>query len=97
VGFQYTTHNGRFLAAALSGLASWIVGAIMKRHQMRFCLRMCYIEVHQYGHISGKDQPCSSEDVGEDALPPSSPLIDYSWFYTEAVYNREVKAGTGQS
>jgi hypothetical protein len=23
-------------------------------------------------------------------------LIDYSWFYTEAVYNREVKVGTGQ-
>jgi hypothetical protein len=95
VGFQYA-HNGHFLAAALSGLASWIVGAIIKRHQMRFCLRMCYIEVHQYGHISGKDRPCSSEDVGEDALPPSSPLIDYSWFYTEAVYNREVKVGTGQ-
>jgi hypothetical protein len=50
----------------------------MKRHQMRFCLRMCYIQVHQYGHISGKDRLGSSEDVGEDALPPSSPLIDDS-------------------
>ena len=68
----------------------------MKRHQIRFYLRLGDIQVRQYGHISGKDRPGSSEDVGDDALPPSSPLIDSNWFYTKAVCKREVKSGTGQ-
>jgi hypothetical protein len=95
VGFQYA-HYGHFLVAALSELGFWITEAIMKRHQMRFHLRMRDIEVRQYTHISGKDRPGSGDDVGEDALPPSSPLIDSSWFYTKAVYRGEVKSGTGQ-
>jgi hypothetical protein len=90
VGFQYA-HYSHFLVAALSGLGFWIVEAIRKRHQLRFYLRMRNIEVRRYGHISGKDRPGSSEDVGEATLHPSSPLIDTSWFYTEAVYKGGVK------
>src|SRR5215207_7707327 len=95
VGFQYA-HYGHFLVAALSELGFWIIEAIMKRHQMRFCLRMRDIEVRQYGQLSDKDRACSREDVDQDALPPSSPLIDSSWFYTKAVYKGEVKSSTAQ-
>jgi hypothetical protein len=95
VGFQYA-HYGHFLVAALSELGLWIIEAIMKRHQMRFHLRTRDIEVRRYGHISGKYWPGSSEDAGEDALPPSSSLIDSSWFYTKTVYKGEVKSSTGQ-
>jgi len=77
VGFQYA-HYRYYLVAALSGLGFWIIEAIVKRHQMRFYLRMRDIGVRQYGHISGKDRPGFSEDVGKDTLRPSSPLIDSS-------------------
>ena len=95
VGFQYA-HYGHFLVAALSELGLWIIEAIMKRHQMRFYLRTRDIEVRRYGHISGNDWPGSSEDVGENALPLSSSLIDSSWFYTKTVCKGEVKSSTGQ-
>ena len=76
MGFQYA-HNGHFLVA-LSGLGLWIIEAILKRHQIRFYLRMRDIEVREYGHISGKDRPDFSENVGQDTLHPSPPLIDSS-------------------
>jgi hypothetical protein len=44
VGFQYA-HNGHFLVVALSGLGLWIIEAILKRHQIRFYLRIRDIEV----------------------------------------------------
>jgi len=50
----------------------------LKRHQIRFYLRMRDIEVREYGHISGKDRPDFSENVGQDTLHPSPPLIDSS-------------------
>jgi len=46
-GFQYS-HYGLFLVASLSGLGFWLIEGAMKRHQMRFYLRMREIEVLQY-------------------------------------------------
>ena len=79
-GFQYG-HYGLFLVAALSGLGFWLIEGTMKRHQMRYYLRMREIEVLQY-----------QRSVDESARELSSPRIDSSWSYAGVLY-----AGTGPS
>jgi hypothetical protein len=73
-GFQYG-HYGLFLVAALSGLAFWLIEGTMKRHQMRYYLRMREIEVLQYQRSSD-----------ETARTLSSPRIDSSWSHAGVVY-----------
>lgn len=65
-GFQYQ-HSGLFLVAAVSGLAFWAIEGTMKRHQMRYYVRMREIEVLIF------DLPSS-----ESSQIPS-PQIDWSW------------------
>jgi hypothetical protein len=80
-GFQYH-HFGLFLVATLSGLAFWLVEGAMKRHQMRYYLRMREIEVLQY------------ERAPEgDARALSSPRIDSSWSYAGELYAGKGAAG----
>jgi len=43
-GFQ-NQHYGLFLIATIAGLAFWMIEAVMKRHQMRYYVRMREIEV----------------------------------------------------
>ena len=74
-GFQYG-HYGLFLVATLSGLGFWLIEGAMKRHQMRYYLRMREIEVLQYQRATD-----------EDAKASSSPRIDSSWSYAAVVYN----------
>ncbi len=74
-GFQQS-HYGLFLVAALSGLGFWLIEGTMKRHQMRYYLRMREIEVLNY----------ESDEKGETKLL-SSPRIDSSWSYAGALYN----------
>ena len=73
-GFQYS-HYGLFLVASLSGLGFWLIEGAMKRHQMRFYLRMREIEVLQY-----------QQGTDESARAFSSPRIDSSWSYAGALY-----------
>ena len=73
-GFQYG-HYGLFLVSALSGLAFWLIEGTMKRHQMRFYLRMREIEVLQY-----------QRSADESARALSSPRIDSSWSYAGVLY-----------
>ena len=77
-GFQYG-HYGLFLVSALSGLGFWLIEGTMKRHQLRYYLRMREIEVLQY-----------QRGVDEKARAQSSPRIDSSWSYAGTLY-----AGTG--
>lgn len=81
-GFQYG-HYGLFLVATLSGFGFWVIEGAMKRHQMRYYLRMREIEVLQYERISG-----------DHAKAFSSPRIDSSWSHAGAVYAGKLKAGT---
>ena len=75
-GFQYK-HYGLFLVSALSGLAFWLIEGTMKRHQMRYYLRMREIEVLAY-----------HESADESARTASSPRIDSSWSYAGVLYTR---------
>jgi hypothetical protein len=75
-GFQYGRY-GLFLVSSLSGLAFWIIEGTMKRHQMRYYLRMRKIEVLQY-------QRCADDS----ARTASSPRIDSSWSYAGILYTR---------
>lgn len=81
-GFQYG-HYGLFLVATLSGFGFWLIEGAMKRHQMRYSLRMREIEVLQYERISG-----------DDAKAFSSPRIDSSWSYAGALYAGKLIAET---
>lgn len=76
-GFQYV-HYGLFLVAALSGLAFWLIEGAMKRHQMRFYLRMREIEVLQYKRASSEDDRVFS-----------SPRVDSSWSHAGRLYSRK--------
>jgi len=78
-GFQYG-HYGLFLVATLSGLGFWLIEGAMKRHQMRYYLRMREIEVLQYQRATE-----------EDAKAFSSPRIDSSWSYAGVLYNKKDK------
>jgi hypothetical protein len=73
-GFQFG-HYGLFLVASLSGLGFWLIEGTMKRHQMRFYLRMREIEVLQY-----------QQGIDESAKAFSSPRIDSSWSYAGVLY-----------
>ncbi len=79
-GFQYG-HYGLFLVAALGGLSFWFVEAAMKRHQMRYYLRMREIEVLQYQRL-----------IGDNAKSSSSPRIDSSWSYAGILYKQKQAA-----
>ena len=68
-GFQ-NQHYGLFLIGAVSGLAFWAIEAAVKRHQMRYYVRMREIEVIAYD----LDKVALS-----DGTYASSPLIDWSW------------------
>lgn len=68
-GFQ-NQHYGLFLVACMSGIAFWIIEAVMKRHQMRFYVRMREIEVIG-STLSAIKLP--------DGSQVSTPLIDWSW------------------
>lgn len=74
-GFQYQ-HYGLFLVSAMSGVTFWLIEGTMKRHQMRYYLRMREIEVLQF------------EKSPDDAKNFSSPRIDYSWTIAATVYSR---------
>ena len=78
-GFQYG-HYGLFLVAVLSGLGFWLIEGVMKRHQMRYYLRMREIEVLQYRRATP-----------EGAKAFSSPRIDSSWSYAGKLYEGEQK------
>jgi hypothetical protein len=78
-GFQYG-HYGLFLVAALSGLGFWLVEGVMKRHQMRYYLRMREIEILQYQRLTP-----------EEAKAFSSPRIDSSWSYAGVLYEGKEK------
>ncbi|RME08039.1 MAG: hypothetical protein D6816_05970 [Bacteroidetes bacterium] len=75
-GFQYA-HFGLFLVAALSGLGFWLIEGTMKRHQMRYYLRMREIEVLRY--------ESASDDLSKYQ---SSPRIDSSWSYAGKLYSK---------
>lgn len=74
LGFQQS-HYGLFLVAALSGLGFWLIEGTIKRHQMRYYLRMREIEVLQYQR---------SGEESERAF--SSPRIDSSWSSADGLY-----------
>ena len=65
-GFQYKSY-GLFLVAAASSLAFWALEGSVKRHQMRYYLRMLQIEVNRYAHRA------------PDAVGVSSPRIHWTW------------------
>lgn len=48
VGFQYS-HYGIFLVACISGVVFCVIEAVIKRHQMRYYVRMRQIEVQKAG------------------------------------------------
>jgi len=68
-GFQQE-HFGLFLVACMSALAFWIIEGTIKRHQMRFYVRMREIEIINF-ELTKTTLPDQSE--------ASSPLIDWSW------------------
>jgi hypothetical protein len=78
-GFQYG-HYGLFVVAALSGFGFWLIEGTMKRHQMRYYLRMREIEVLQY------------QRAGADGKEFSSPRIDSSWSYAGQLYEGKLTA-----
>ena len=73
-GFQFG-HYGLFLVASLSSVGFWIIEGVIKRHQMRYYIRMREIEVIQY--------QVAAEDNLENQ---SSPRIDWSWFKAPDVF-----------
>jgi hypothetical protein len=79
LGFQQS-HYGLFLVASLSGLGFWLIEGIMKRHQMRYYLRMREIELLQYQRV-----------IQDDARIFSSPRIDSSWSFAGGLYEGKQK------
>lgn len=73
-GFK-EAHFGLFLVASLSGLSFWLIEGTMKRHQMRYYLRMREIEVLRY-----------DQEVDQKAREASSPRIDSSWSHAGSLY-----------
>lgn len=72
-GFQYG-HYGLFLIAALSGIAFWTIEGLVKRHQMRYYVRMRDIEVFAYEqYLAGK------------SLGIASPQIDWSFEQSDEI------------
>jgi hypothetical protein len=65
IGFQYQ-HYGLFIVAAISSLSFWAIEGVIKRHQMRYYVRMREIEFIKFRKE-------------EDAENFSSPSIDWSW------------------
>ena len=53
-GFQ-SQHNGIFLVGCITGIGFWYIDGAMKRHQMRYYVRMREIEVAS--HNSGQAGP----------------------------------------
>lgn len=74
LGFQQS-HYGLFLVASLSGLGFWLIEGVMKRHQMRYYVRMREIELLQYQRMTP-----------DDAKVFSSPRIDSSWSFAGDLY-----------
>lgn len=68
-GFQ-NQHYGLFLIATIAGLAFWMIEAVMKRHQMRYYIRMREIEVIGFDIAAVK--------LSDGSLV-STPQIDWSW------------------
>jgi len=68
-GFQQE-HYGLFLIACISGLAFWIIEGAIKRHQMRFYVRMREIEVINFE---------LTKSILSDGSEVSTPQIDWSW------------------
>ena len=79
LGFQQS-HYGLFLVASLSGLGFWLIEGVMKRHQMRYYLRMREIEVLQYQRMTPDDMKIFS-----------SPRIDSSWSFAGGQYEGKQK------
>src|ERR1035437_642470 len=79
LGFQYGRY-GLFLVASLSGLGFWLIEGVMKRHQMRYYLRMREIEVLQYQRMTP-----------DDVKIFSSPRIDSSWSFAGGLYEGKLK------
>jgi hypothetical protein len=79
LGFQYGRY-GLFLVASLSGLGFWLIEGVMKRHQMRYYLRMREIEVLQYQRMTR-----------DDIKIFSSPRIDSSWSFAGGLYEGKQK------
>jgi len=73
-GFK-DSHFGMFLIAALSGLTFWLIEGTMKRHQMRYYLRMREIEILFYDRATGQKEK-----------EASSPRIDSSWSHAGWLY-----------
>lgn len=80
-GFQNQRY-GLFLVASVSGIAFWIIEAVMKRHQMRYYIRMREIEVISF-MLSGVKLP--------DGSQVSTPLIDWSWEKATESFNEGTK------
>jgi hypothetical protein len=68
-GFQYSK-PGMFLVAALSGFAFWFIEGVVKRHQMRYYVRMREIEYICFEQFKF-ELP--------DGSQVSTPQIDWSW------------------
>ena len=77
-GFQYS-HYGLFLVASISGLGFWIIEGVMKRHQMRYYVRMREIEVVR----------CKAGD-DDNLRRQSSPRIDWAWSNAPKVFSGEL-------
>src|SRR5437879_9503907 len=65
-GFQFQ-HYGFFLVAATSGIGFWAIESSIKKHQMRFYVRMREIEVLVFNLTS------------EDSSQIVTPQINWSW------------------
>lgn len=74
-GFE-KAHYGLFLVASLSGVGFWVIEAIMKRHQIRYYLRMREIEIIAYAHA---ERSGTAEE--------SSPRIDWTWMRAPEVFS----------
>jgi hypothetical protein len=77
-GFQYQ-HSGFFLIAAVSGLGFWAIEGVMKRHQLRYYVRMREIEVRTFDLKSG-----------ESSWIPS-PQIDWGWTIAPGYFKNKIK------
>ncbi len=69
-------HFGLFLVAALSGFGFWMIEGVMKRHQMRFYVRMREIEVLAFKGAGSRAEL-------------SSPRIDWSWRNAQKLYTEK--------
>ena len=77
IGFQYQ-HSGLFIVAAISSLSFWAIEGVIKRHQMRYYVRMREIEFLR----SRKES---------DADSSFSPLIDWSWHLAPKYFEGELQ------